>query len=320
MSRKNRSKKPRAIKKGTPKWKRFETLVGKIQQELTPDAKVILDDKIMGRRSRTLRQIDISVRRVIGQFEILIVIDCKDYAKPVDVKDVEDFLGLAEDVGANKGALVSFSGFTDAAKTRAKDAGVDVYRLIDAEDHDWQSYVSLTMVCDFRGFGIGNFTIHGTKAICEELAQQDPKHIQIYSQQHEHIGTPLTLLWTMWNKREILEEPGFREIPLKPFPIFVKTSDGDFEWVEIIGKFEIVQRLYFGGLPLTKVSGFMDETTGNLILPSNFEIITDVLDMIEIEHTWQRILSLDSLAVKPFAVLTGFDWYPVTVQNDTDTP
>jgi len=42
--------------------------------------------------------------------------------------------------------------------------------------------------------------------------------------------------------------------------------------------------------------------------------------MIEVEHTWQRIPSLDSLAVKPFAVLIGFDWYPATMPSDTDTP
>jgi hypothetical protein len=318
MSRKRR--KSNVAKKGAPKWQRFESLVGKLQQELAPDARVTLDDRIMGRRSQTLRQIDISVRRTIGQFEILIVIDCKDYAKPVDVKDVEDFLGLAEDVGANKGALVAFSGFTKAATTRAKDAGIDVYRLVDAEDHDWRSYVALTMVCDFRGFGMGNFAVHGTTAICEELAQYDPKQIQIYDQQYEYVGTPLTLLWAMWNRREISEDPGFREIALKPFPLFVKANDGHFEWVEIVGKFEIVQKLFFGGLPLTKVSGLMDETTGNLILPSNFEIITDFLDAAVVERTWQRIPSLDSLAVKPFAVLTGFDWYPSTPSSDAATP
>jgi hypothetical protein len=308
MARKRR--KPYTTKQSHPKWKRFESLVARIQKELSPDAKVTLDDKIMGRRSQTFRQIDISVRRVVGQFEILIIIDCKDYAKPVDVKDAEDFLGLAEDVGANKGALVSSKGFTKAAITRAKDAGIDVFRYVDAEDNDWRSYIALTMVCDFRGLGMGNFEIHGTTAICEELASYNPKDIQIYDQNHKYIGTPLTLLWSMWNRREILEEPGLRQIVLKPSPIFVKAHDSHFEWVEIAGNFEVEQKLYLGGLPLAKLSGFMDESTGKLILPGNFEIVTDVLDMNEVEHTWQRISSIDSLAVKPFAVLTGFDLYP----------
>jgi len=31
---------------------------------------------------------DVLVRQKIGQYEMLIVLDCKDYAKPVDVKGV----------------------------------------------------------------------------------------------------------------------------------------------------------------------------------------------------------------------------------------
>ena len=302
-----------------PKWKRFESLVASIQQGFTPDAIVTLDDKIMGRRSGVLRQIDISVRRNVGQFNILIVIDCKDYSNPVDVKDVEDFLGLAEDVGANKGALVSSGGFTKAAKTRARNAGVDVYKLVDAEDHDWHSYVTLPIVCDFRGFGTAKFIISGSKAICDELSQQDPIHTPIYDRHDEFIGEPLTLLWAMWNRREISEEPGHRQILIKPDPIFVKAKDGHLEQIEIIGEFDILQKLYFGGLPLTKVSGFMDETTGNLMIPSNSEIITDVLNVVEIETSWQRIPSLDSLVVKPFMILTAFDSYPSTFPSGPDS-
>jgi hypothetical protein len=92
---------------------------------------------------------------------VLIVIDCKDYSKPVDVKGVEEFLGLVEDVGANKGALVASGGFTKTAKTRAKDAGIDLYKLVDAQDDDWRSYVAMPFVCDFRGFGTGKFKIAG---------------------------------------------------------------------------------------------------------------------------------------------------------------
>ena len=139
--------------KSDPKWKRFEALVAKLQQEFSPNAKVTLNDKIKGRRTGIERQIDISVRQTIGQFDMLIVIDCKDYSSAVDVKGVEEFLGLVDDVGANKSALVASGGFTQTAKTRAKDAGVDIYSLVDAEDHDWRSFVAIPFVCDFRGFG-----------------------------------------------------------------------------------------------------------------------------------------------------------------------
>jgi hypothetical protein len=122
----------------------------------------------------------------------------------------------------------------------------------------------------------------------------------------------------MWNRREILEEPGLQRILIKPDPIFVKAQDGHFEQIEIIGEFEILQKFYFGELPLTKVSGFKDEITGNLVLPGKTDIITDVIDMVEVETNWQRIPSLDSLAVKPFMVLTAFDYYPSTIPSGPD--
>jgi hypothetical protein len=308
------------VEKSDPKWKRFEVLVAKLQQEFTPEAKVTFNDKIMGRNSGVPRQIDISVRIKVGQFSLLIVLDCKDYSNPVDVKDVEEFLGLVDDVGANKGALVSSSGFTEAARTRAKNAGIDIYRLIDAENQDWRSYVAIPLVCDFRGLGSGHFKIGGSTAICNDLGLQDPNLIPIYNKNHEQIGTPITLLWAMWNRREISEEPGFRHILIKPDPIFVKAQDSHFEQVEILGEFEVLRKLYFGELPLTKITGLKDEVTGDLVLPGNTEIITDVIDIVDVERNWQHIPSSEVLAVKPVMILTAFDYYPPTVPNNSDTP
>lgn len=80
------------------KWEKFEELVCEVQKKLSPDAVVKHNDHIIGAQSKTKRQIDISIRYRVGQYEILIVIDCKDYSTPVDIKSVESFIGLAKDV------------------------------------------------------------------------------------------------------------------------------------------------------------------------------------------------------------------------------
>ena len=72
----------------------LEILVAKIQKQLAPDAEVIHNAKLDGRNSKQKRQIDVLVRQKIGQYEMMIVLDCKDYARPVDVKGVEEFHGL----------------------------------------------------------------------------------------------------------------------------------------------------------------------------------------------------------------------------------
>ena len=79
-----------------------------------------------------------------------IVLECKDYARPVDVKRVEEFQGLLEDVGANKGASVCPMGFTQAAKTRASGLEIDLYSPVDTDPHKWQAHVEAPMLCDFR--------------------------------------------------------------------------------------------------------------------------------------------------------------------------
>jgi hypothetical protein len=42
----------------------------------------------MGVDSGTERQIDVSIRQQVSQFPILVIIDCKDYAEPIDVVDM----------------------------------------------------------------------------------------------------------------------------------------------------------------------------------------------------------------------------------------
>lgn len=105
-----------------PKWKRFEEFVDEVQRYLAPDAQVSTDERILGLSGKR-RQIDVVVRKTIGQFSLLIVIDCKDWKAAVDIQDVESFIGMVSDVQANKGAMVCNSGFTDGAKAVAKSKG-----------------------------------------------------------------------------------------------------------------------------------------------------------------------------------------------------
>lgn len=110
-----------------PEWKQLESLVADIQRQLAPDATVTHDAKLVGVLSETERQIDVLVEQNVGQYSMRIVIDCKDYVRPIDVKGVEEFHGLMNDVCAQKGALVCPRGFTEAAKQRAAKLQIALY-------------------------------------------------------------------------------------------------------------------------------------------------------------------------------------------------
>ncbi len=284
-----------------PKWLRFEKLVAKVQQNLAPNAVVTHDDHIRGHDSEKLRQIDITVKQNIGQYEMLIAIDCKDYKVPVDVKDMEGFIGLVKDIRANKGVIVAANGFTDTAKRIGGKAGLNLYRLIDTEAHDWQTYVSIPVICDFR-------RMRFQFIIPQFLASVDPREIVLYDSNHNRLGTTATLLLTRWNSGELPSELGeHKNILVSKVPTKVSYG-GQFLEVNILANIMVKCRLFFGELPLIQVRGFADECGGHLLTRG---FTTDWLDVAEVERNWRQLASLDEIAVQPVFALEALDIFDI---------
>lgn len=86
------------------------------------------------------RQVDVAVRgRIFGFSDGLLVVDCKRWAKKIDIKDVDAFVGTLDDVGADLGMLISSAGSTPAAQARAKSArGVKVATLSVGDLSRWR--------------------------------------------------------------------------------------------------------------------------------------------------------------------------------------
>jgi len=84
---------------------------------VTPNAHVV------GRITGVRRQIDVLIEaRHDTDNSRRIIVDAKRRARKIDVKEVESFRGLMEDVGATHGYLVSPAGHTKAAEKRAQAA------------------------------------------------------------------------------------------------------------------------------------------------------------------------------------------------------
>ncbi len=109
-----------------PVWKAYERQIYEaLKAHVAEDAEVTFDEggrqKLPGRYSEIDRQIDVIVQ---GTFAGLpgvhtMIVDCKSFSENVDVKDVEAFIGLVEDVNADLGLLVTSAGYSSAAKKRA---------------------------------------------------------------------------------------------------------------------------------------------------------------------------------------------------------
>ena len=281
----------------------FEQLVARIQQQLAPDAEVHHDIKIEGRATGRKRQVDVLVSQLVGQFEIRIVIECKDYARAVDVKGVEAFNGLLEDVGAQKGVLVCPSGFTSTAKARAEGLQIDLYSPVDTDPHKWQARVAVPALCDFRSAGM-SFRL-GTRApypfqMPSDFYQQN----MLYDDEGNNCGTALENAVEKWNNGKYPTEVGeHRNLPVLD-SVTVKADNGHGMIVPADFSVSLVVRkeLYFGQFPITELSGFKDELRGGIITNA---FTVGLLSPEEVERQWKKISDVDEAPVKPVMTLTG---------------
>jgi hypothetical protein len=107
-----------------PRWEKYERLIAQlIANQVSTDMCVTPNAKLIGRISRRKRQIDVLIDlRHNTDNSRRIIVDAKLRTRRVDVKEVEAFRGLMEDVAATHGYLVCPTGYTKAAERRAQRA------------------------------------------------------------------------------------------------------------------------------------------------------------------------------------------------------
>jgi hypothetical protein len=126
-------------------WKEYESYILEHLKGAYPNDSIELDQKVKGHISGTSRQVDILIIGSIGGHSIRVAIDCKCYAKKIDIKHVETFIGMLADLKVNKGVMITNVGYTGAALERAKKDNQDIQLdILDFED-----------LASFRGDGGG---------------------------------------------------------------------------------------------------------------------------------------------------------------------
>ncbi|WP_292415156.1 MULTISPECIES: restriction endonuclease [unclassified Methylophaga] len=114
--------------------KSFEEAVYEIVKLFSGDAEVFKNTFITG-ASGTKRQIDVEVKSYLLGAPVNMIIECKDHKTKIGVKIVDEMVGKVDDVGANIGVIVSNSGFSKNAISRAKRLGhIELYSLINSEN------------------------------------------------------------------------------------------------------------------------------------------------------------------------------------------
>lgn len=283
--------------KNTPKWKKFEKLVATVQQSLAPHAEVRLNDKLQGHKSQTPRQVDISIRQKVAQYDLLIVIECKDLSVPVDVKDLESFIGIVEDIRANKAVMVSASGYSGAALKRGQESGLQLLRLVDTGDHDWKAYISLPTIFTIKRLELFSFEFampDSIKNIIPNVAK--PEDLKLFDKGGKELGTLHTILMRKWNEGAIPQTVGENtKIPYVEKPHFVELN-GVLSKVEITTTYIVSVEYRHMNWAIDEISGFYDEITKTISTNSMQMATIDTTKIIEMSR---KIDNVERLAIKP---------------------
>ncbi len=140
----------------SPRWAVFEKQVFEHFKEYFPAAKVRRNVRVKGRFSKRHRQIDILVTEVTPAGIRKTVVDTKLLKRKVDVKAVDGLAGFVEDVGADRGMLITDRGYTRAALRRAyygpSDLELDILNFSALAQH--QGFAAIPYVGP-RGYLVG---------------------------------------------------------------------------------------------------------------------------------------------------------------------
>jgi hypothetical protein len=296
-----------------PEWQQLELLIAEIQKDLAPGAKVTHNATLWGHDSETDRQIDVLVEQQIGQFPMRIIFDCKDYARPVDVKGIESFAGMVRDVRAHQGCLVSAKGFTTSAKKAAKRAGMSLYSPVDTAPHKWQvKGLALPVLCEFRGAKLG-FGIQVTGPFPFRMQNGFFSDMLVRDAEGNELGTCVETAITRWNNGEYPIEVGEHEdVQIFPVPTYVENGHGMQVPVTLTVSLLVEGRRYFGMLPIQEIRGLRDEHTG-AVHTNAFK--TAVLSPDQVESGWQRLKDGEEPPKPAAVVITGLDCWEIEGQK-----
>lgn len=279
-----------------PKWKQFELLVARIQADLAgANALVTPNDKIMG-KTGIYRQIDVSIRANVGQFPILVVIDCKDYNHPLDIKDVEAFISMAQDVGAHRAAMVAANGYSEAARIRAKAAQIELYTVVDTGDHPWRKKIAVPAL-----YKHSIITEIGIEQVLRSRYAADASipvpDIEVFDMEGKVLGCFIDLIRAKWNEGELpnSESGLYNNLAIVSNPVKLADYKGALHETDIYAQIRVETTEFFGYLELTQFSGLLDVSTGATI---GRRFVTAPVGR-DLEKTWQKIENVEGLAVRP---------------------
>lgn len=193
----------------------LEKLVALLEKHLGHEGiKITSPDYIEGRKSKSRREVDISLRSQIGSSDILVIIECRDRKGNEDVIWIEQLATKREDVGADKAVAVSSTGFTEGAINLATTENIELRTLKEIDPKEilhWFTVRELTVFNRSSRFihisvklaAADTFTLDLPPKVLSNLKSPFDVHAQIF---RKKIDGSLVSFFDIWAAYEHLNE------------------------------------------------------------------------------------------------------------------
>lgn len=161
----------------------YEDYVSEVVRALNlgPTASLVRNAKLKGIRQPGEYEIDIAVTlRLAHVIDFLLILECKNWSRPVDRPAVQKLAQTKDAVGAHKAALVSPIGFSKEAREVAEAHGIALWVLSKASwtvimaatappSERWAPYLERARFLQLIGFPIDD-----SKNCCDKKTYQSP--------------------------------------------------------------------------------------------------------------------------------------------------
>jgi hypothetical protein len=161
-------------------WREFEKLVARIEGLLCPAGAVVkCPDRLRKIKGRGTRQVDASIRYVLGSTKVLVTVECRKRYKGQDVTWIEQLATKRRNIGAHHTLAVSTTEFSEEALEIAQREVIGTRVISEVTDDDIRALVDEQLVVKEHGvtltLGRAALSYHGTP----ETADLDEKTVQL---------------------------------------------------------------------------------------------------------------------------------------------
>lgn len=251
-----------------PPWLEYERALLSYLETGYSSAEVRHDVRLRGVLSGVDRQIDILVREQINGREVTTAFEAKCFGRRVNVKHVEEAIGLFRDVGVDRGVVVTTQGYSEAAMQRANaddvEIELDILNLSDlgrfqsdggglpySGRHGVTLAAPLGWIVDGSRFAAAPARLYRRGLSFEEaVAEHEFMYVQFWTKDSD-ISSARELM--EWQNETLLAEFPDARLEVEPLILteawtvdaLIRTARNAYPWLEITGCVEFEEFLFF---------------------------------------------------------------------------